>query len=86
MITAEAAKAEVLVVESMYDEEVYREFVIRAVAELRVRGWTVTVHVQKPSGEWLPPVAESTRSYETPRLALSEGLARGREIVDSMFR
>ena len=72
--------------ESMYDEEVYREFVIRAVAELRARGWTVTVHVQQPAGEWLPPVAESTSAYETPMLALSAGLARGREIVDNTFR
>lgn len=72
--------------ECMYDEEIYKEFVIRAIAELRARGWMVTVHVQKPSGEWLPPVAESASSYETPRLALSAGLARGREIVDNTFR
>lgn len=70
----------------MYDEEVYKEFVIRAIAELRVHGWTVTVKVQKPSGKWLPPVAESTSSYETPVLALSAGLARGREMVDNTFR
>src|SRR5688572_5846617 len=67
----------------MYDEEVYKGFVIHALAELRVRGWTVTVHVQKPSGERLPSVADSTSSYEMPILALSAGLARGREIVDS---